>query len=312
MAVPVGALLLLTVVIWGLAYTAIDQALLQVSPGELTFLRHVIATASLLPVLAAVGALRWPARTDAPRFFLLGVASTVAYPLALYSGQVVVPPGTAALLVASMPVWTLLLASALLGEALTRLKVLGVLTAMAGVTVIVGFGTPGQELTLVAVEHAALILVAPASWAVFTVAGKPLTARYSGVEIATWSTVAGTAILVAGLPAYAPNLAAATLSVSPSGWAWILFLGVFSSALTTILWFHALSRADASQVAVFVYLMPVVAILWAAALLGAPVTPLLAAGGALVLGGIAITNYGKAATARARGAVAYATNKVTR
>lgn len=296
---PVHGALLTCVAIWGLAYTAIDRALVdlglggdpELAPVVLAMLRHVVASVALVAVVLAAGGARVPSRADLPRFVLLGVVSVITYHTSLYFGQLVVPPGTAALLVASVPIWTVVLASLLLAERLTLPKIAGIAVATLGVGVVILLGTPGRELSPVAIERAVVILVAPLSWALFTVLGKPLTARYTSREIATWATLAGTLLLLAAtLPALHGVAAAQVAGLTPAGWGWVLFLGVLSSAVTTILWFFALAREEASRVAVYVYLMPVLAIVWAAALLAAPVTPFVALGGALIIGGIALTN----------------------
>lgn len=289
--VRVHAILFATVNIWALAFTAIDVVLDELSPINLVMLRHLWAAGVLLAVLLASEDLRWPDRADVPRVAVLGFLAVVAYHVFLYLGQLVVPPGTAALLVSTAPVWIAVLAAALLAEALTAPKVAGIAVALVGVAVVIAYGTPGRELTLVAAQAAAVILVAPLAWALFTVLGKPLTKRYSSLEVAAWSTVAGTGLILAGgLPFFGPSLVAQTLALSPVGWGAVVYLGVLSTALTTLIWFHALSRAEATEVAVYIYLMPVLAVVWAAALVGMEVTAFIVAGGALILAGIALTH----------------------
>lgn len=295
----VHLLLLATVNVWALAFTVIDRALVEIAPFNLVILRHVLAAAVLLGVLLASKDLRWPDRADVPRVAVLGFLSVAAYHVFLYLGQLVVPPGTAALLVATVPVWIAVLAAAVLGEVLTGAKVAGVAVALAGVAVVILYGTPGRELTLVAAQNAAIILVAPLAWAVFTVLGKPLTERYTSLEVAAWATVMGTGLILAGgLPFFGPQLVEQAAALSAVGWGAVVYLGVLSTAATTLVWFHALSQADASEVAVYVYLMPVLAVAWAAVLVGVAVTAFIVVGGALIVAGIALTHARHASVKR--------------
>lgn len=298
----VHAALFATINVWALAFTAIDRALVEVAPFNLVILRHLLASALLLAVLVASADLRWPARKDWGHVAFLGFLAVVAYHVFLYLGQLVVPPGTAALLVSTLPVWVAVLAAAVLAERLTASRVAGVSVALLGVAVVILFGTPGRELTAVAVQNAALILLAPISWALFTVYGKRLAERYTGLEVAAWSTVAGTGLVLAGgLPFFGTSLVRETAALSATGWATILYLGILSTAVTTVIWFVALRRAEAGEVAVYVYLMPVLANVWAALLVGQPITIFIVAGGALIVAGIALTQSGSATATVRRG-----------
>jgi drug/metabolite transporter (DMT)-like permease len=66
----------------------------------------------------------------------------------------------------------------------------------------------------------------------------------------------------------------------------ILFLGIGCSGLGYWLWYAALERIDATQVAAFLYLEPLVTLLAAVALLGESVGLSTIVGGVLVLAGV--------------------------
>ena len=75
----------------------------------------------------------------------------------------------------------------------------------------------------------------------------------------------------------------------------VLYLAIFGSAVTFSLFFWLLEHMSATRLALTNYLSPVVAVLLGAALVGEPVTFRIVLGGALVVGGVALT-----ATARRR------------
>jgi drug/metabolite transporter (DMT)-like permease len=66
----------------------------------------------------------------------------------------------------------------------------------------------------------------------------------------------------------------------------ILFLGIGASGLGYLFWYAALERIEASQVAAFIYLEPLVTLATAVSLLGEPVAATTVVGGALVLLGV--------------------------
>ncbi len=69
----------------------------------------------------------------------------------------------------------------------------------------------------------------------------------------------------------------------------ILYLGVLTSVVSYLLWVYALSKTDASKVAIFSNLQPVATALAAWAILGEPLTWEIGVGGALVLLGLRVT-----------------------
>lgn len=75
-----------------------------------------------------------------------------------------------------------------------------------------------------------------------------------------------------------------------SGWANILFLGVLCSAAAYLFWYDALRELPASEVGVFLYVNPVVAVTLSVLFLGEPLTPSMIAGGALVFLGVWFVN----------------------
>jgi drug/metabolite transporter (DMT)-like permease len=74
----------------------------------------------------------------------------------------------------------------------------------------------------------------------------------------------------------------------PGGIAALLFLGVACSGLGHLYWYRALERVEASRVAALLYLEPLVTLGAAAILIGEPVGLVTVAGGALVVGGVAL------------------------
>ncbi len=81
-------------------------------------------------------------------------------------------------------------------------------------------------------------------------------------------------------------------AISSTAWLGLAFMAVFSSVISYLIYYHALTFIPASRVAAFSYLEPVLASLLAFAFLGEPVTRSLFMGGALVLGGVWVAERG--------------------
>jgi len=76
--------------------------------------------------------------------------------------------------------------------------------------------------------------------------------------------------------------------LTPSGLGAVLFLGFACSGLGYLFWYGALERIEATRVASFLYLEPLVTLAAAVALLGEPVGAVTVLGGLLVTAGVVL------------------------
>src|SRR5207249_11881877 len=100
------ASLILLILLWGLAFVAIKQALAYMSWITLTFLRFAVADVLFVSYLVATRQIRHlPARDDLPRLVILAFFGFTGYHLFLNLGETDpnVSAGTAALIIASAP-----------------------------------------------------------------------------------------------------------------------------------------------------------------------------------------------------------------
>jgi drug/metabolite transporter (DMT)-like permease len=127
------------------------------------------------------------------------------------------------------------------------------------------------------------MLVTALCGAAYGVLAKRAFARYNALTVTTYAMVLGTllllpAALVEGLVGVLPQLDRQTVAL-------VVFLGVFGGALGFFLWTFALTRLTPTQVAVYINLNPLVAMVLAAALLAERLTIIFVAGfGAVLLG----------------------------
>ena len=80
-------------------------------------------------------------------------------------------------------------------------------------------------------------------------------------------------------------------NLSLTGWSALLFLALCCSALGYLFWYGALERIEVSRVAALLYAEPLVTVAAAALLLGERVSPIVVAGGILVLASVLIAQY---------------------
>jgi drug/metabolite transporter (DMT)-like permease len=269
-------------------FLAAKRALAELSPFELALGRFVLAGA----VFAAVVVHR-RVRVSRKDLFALGVLGFVAVPLnqgLFLAGLARSTPGHAALLYALTPIFVFLLARLRLRERATWAKLLGIALAFVGtLVVLLGRGVLGRggEGAARALVGDLLILGAVIAWAVYAVGGKIYAERYGALPATAVALTIGTLL-------YLPLGVALTdldhfRALSQTGWASLAYLVVLTSVVAYVIYSWALSREDASKVAIWSNLQPVLTAFLAWGIYGEQLTAPFVAGGAMVLAGVVLT-----------------------
>jgi drug/metabolite transporter (DMT)-like permease len=283
----VYALLVATTVVWGGSFVAIKHALNYLSPLELLFMRFVPASLAfgLLICWRQRQNLTSLVRKEWWSLALMGFLGVPVYHLALNTGEQLIPAGTASLIMAAEPAFVFLL-SLQLGERLTWTRASGLLLAFAGLFVVIRFAS-GEHIDFRYLQGVLITLVAPVSWAAYTIVSQPLATKYSPLAVTGLGTIfGGLPVLLTG----STELLAKVALMPPDGWASIAYLGLLATVGGVTIWVMALQWLEATKVGAFIYLVP----LWSAVLgkivLGESITTALVLGAALVIGGVALVN----------------------
>jgi drug/metabolite transporter (DMT)-like permease len=279
------------VAMWGSAFLFTKVAVSALPPETVVAGRLAIAAAGLTALLFALGK-RLPGGRRPWLFFLALAVSGNALPFWLISwGQQRIDSGLAGILMAIMPLTTLVLAHFFVaGERLSPVRLAGFLLGFAGIVTLVG----PEALIELEVGGTALlselaVLGGAVCYAVNTIvarrrpASDPLAAG-AGVTILASALMVPLA-LAGGPPASAAVPASAALAV--------VVLGVVSTALATVVYFKLVSAAGPTFVSLINYLIPLWAVVAGMVFLGE--TPEWRALGALavILSGIALSELGR-------------------
>lgn len=293
--VSTDLLMLLTVLIWGINFTAVKVALDSMAPLAFNALRFALATAVTFAVLAIRcrrsgnwTPLRAPVR-DAGRIILLGFAGHGIYQVLFANGMARTGPGNASLIMGTSPIWVAILGYFLGIERINRAMAAGIALSFAGMAVLI---TGGGNVSLgsSSIVGDILILGCAMLWAVYTVASKPMLGRYSPLELTAWSMLAGTIPLVM---VSAPQIRAQDWSAVPHvAWSALLYSAVLSVTVGYVIWSLSVQRVGNARTAVYSNLTPVIAILVAWVTLGDRLALLQLLGGAIVLAGLMVTRAG--------------------
>lgn len=251
----------------------------------------VICTRSLLSAVVLGGLIvllgpPWPERRLLPKLVLFGFLAGPVNQGAFLYGLSKTHPAHASLLYALTPAGVYLGGLLLRREGFVRKRVLGIAIAFSGVAVLLlGKGLAEARGSL---EGDAWVLFAVAAWVVVTMEGKELAVALGPLKTTAWMLVfAG--VWVALISPFVLDVAALK-AAEPWTIAGLAYLVLLSSVASYVLWNFALSRADASTVAVFANLQPVGTAIAAALFLHQPLTITMAIGGVLVLGGVRLAS----------------------
>ncbi|HYO17535.1 MAG TPA: EamA family transporter [Dermatophilaceae bacterium] len=283
------ALAILVAIVWGSNFVVIDTGLAEIPPLLFTAMRFILVAIPAVFLVRPPG-IGWKNVVLIGVFMCVGQFSLVY--LALDLGM---PPGLTSLVLQAQVLLTVLLSTAVLGERPSRKQLLGVCVGAAGLMIVaVGRSAIAPILPLVLVLGAAL------SWSIGNVLARKVQAR-SGLSLVVWSgLVVPAPLLLLSLVVEGPDAIGEALGhLSGTAIASAMFTAYVSSLLGYGIWNTLLARHPVSRVTPFALLVPVAGLLAAWIVQGEVPTTIEAAGGGLLLAGVAITTLRGRSTAAA-------------
>jgi len=280
--------LLMTTMLWGGSFAAIKRALQYLAPFELILMRFLPASIVFAFGLAFVdrSAVRDMIKKEWLLLGVMGLTGIVCYNWALNTGEQSIPAGTASLLVALNPIFVFALSAVFLGERVAWWRIMGLLVALAGLFVVIRFGS-GRALDFGYLRGVFITILAPLSWSIYSVVGRSLSRRYSPFTVTSVTTIVGTLPLLT--MADGPLLD--KLWMMPwDVWASLAYLALGCTVVGLTVWSTALRTLGASRAAGFIYLVPMWGVGLGAVLLNEPVTWALVSGAAIVVAGVALVS----------------------
>jgi drug/metabolite transporter (DMT)-like permease len=268
----------LMVFAWAANYLFARAGLAYATPLWLASLR---AGLGALGMIGFLWVRKGPSRLDARGrrdAMLLGVPNTALFFGLWFSAARTVPPGQAAVVIYTFPVWVAMLSSPLLRRHLTRLHWVAVVLGLSGVVLVSEPWSVGaQPGALLAFLELAL---APVSWAFATVMFERRFRPEELLEVNAYQLLGGTAALLGAALVVDPT---SLPGPAPTLWISALWLGFVGSAFAYAVWFLLLGKVGGADLSSYVLLVPVTALGLSALLLGERLAWLQAVGVGLVL-----------------------------
>ena len=277
-----------TYIIWGSTYLAIRVAVATIPPLVTAGIRHSIAGAILLAWAYARGFR--PTRAHwisglivGALFFLVGHGS-------LHWAEQYVGSGLAALLIATEPMFILILAWSMGQQKISRLSAVGLGLGVIGVATLTG-----AELTVKGSSLLALlaVLVGSFAWSAGVVISPKLKLPSDAVGRTALPTICGAAMLLAAAGLTGEFHATHWASISLKSLLGLAYLIVFGSVVAFTAYTWLLQQCSPALVATHTYANPVVAVFLGWLLASEPLTPRVVLASAVILGAIVLVRKGE-------------------
>ena len=273
--------------VWGGSYLLIKIGLEDFSPGVIVWARCMLAALLLLAIMAwtcggeDLRAMRAEVRARPRTAVVHGLLAITAPFLLITFGELEVPSGLTAVLIAPAPLWVSAYAPFVdRSETADSRTVAGMVAALAGVALLVGVesvGSLGAFLGALAMLGASALYGASSLFVKHRYAGRP-------PIVTTTISVSVTAVLtlplaLATLPDHAPGAGPVAAVVA---------LGFAGTALAFVAFYALIAGLGAARASLIAYLAPAAALAYGATLYDEPITAAAVGGLALILGGVAL------------------------
>ena len=284
--------LLISACMWGINIPVVKFATTNIEPLVFNAVRMVFSA-------LALGLLAWAETRWRPtdwkqvrwrRVFAFSLCSGLLYSLLFMLGIKNTTAANAALLMASMPMWTALLSMIFLKERLPQITWIGLGVTFVGTAIVVG--AKGQlSLSLGFLVGNLTILAASMTWATATVISRPLMEKIGPLQLAFISSAMTTPLhlLIAGrgIPEALDQFLTPTILLS------VIYSGALSTGLAYATWNLGVQKLGGSHASVYQNVVTLVAVLGGWIVLAEP--PLLAQflGGGLTIAGLFIMRRGR-------------------
>jgi len=255
-----------------LCYPIAKYGLEFIEPFTFAFYRYLFSSVVLLAFVKFRKHKIPVERKDYKKIILLGFLIIPFNQTLFLVGQSMTAAGHGAFLFATTPVFIFVLALIQLKEKLVWRRAIGITLAMAGVMTIMLSGA--LEVSTEYLLGDIIILVSVTAWAYYTIIGKNLVRKYGALRMTAYALASGSAL-------YFPF---GLYMAAKFDYSQVTLLGL--SVFVYVVWYWLLKYMEASRIAVYHNIQPVIATIVAYIFLGETLTVPFIIGGLIVLAGV--------------------------
>lgn len=278
---------LLAMIFWGTSFIATKFALEELSPLMIIFFRLVFAII-LLSIIALSTKKDFSIKFKSHGWIILLAVIASFHLWIQVTGLQYTTATNTGWIIGTSPVFMAILGFIFFKENLTLLKISGIVIAFAGLLLLLTNGDI-SKLNFLTHKGDYLILASAFTWSVYSIVNKKITINYPPLMTIFFLFVMMAIII--GPFTINKEYFQATLHLSFKAWGAVLFLGIFCSGISYVLWSQALSEMEATKTGAFLYFEPFVTVISAWVLLNENITSMIIISGLIIMFGVYLVNF---------------------
>lgn len=285
-ALPLIAIMI-TATVWGLSFLSIKIIVDVIPPMTMALLRFLIGALVLSIIYIIKEKEKRLDKKDIPMLVLSGASGVSAYIYFQNSAMKFISASSASIIIAAIPVFTLIAEVIIFKIKLTAKKIISVVLSFIGVYFIVGYNS-GLASTD-SMKGYLMMFGAVAAWVIYSTTTKPLYEKYTQISIVYFQTLSGTLVLIPFTLLETTKWSLVNNVIVLN----LLFLGIFCSAIAYYLYVYAMEHLGVSATALFLNLIPVITVVSSYFILKEKIGVHQIIGGALVITAVYLVNTKK-------------------
>lgn len=251
-------LILSVVMIWGINYTIAKYGLVEFTAIEFTAIRMMAAAPLLLLLTFFIEKSLYVERKDIPRLIVVSFVGIVLYQTLFMETVKYTSATNASLLISISPIFTTLFAVFLKQEKFSSRKLIGSMIAFVGAALVL---VAGHSLASSFYGNG-IGMITSICWGLYPVLAGPLIKKYSALRVTAWSALVGAIplLLLSG-----PHVFVMPFHITKGMTLFALLYSIFFvTVFGLVMWYIGVQKIGASHTMVYMYITPIVAVLFAA------------------------------------------------
>ena len=268
--------------IWGASFLFMRVSAREFGALPLVEIRLALGALILLPLVWR-GRAHFKRAHVLPLVFISAINSAIPFSLFAWAAQRA-PAGIGAITNATAVMFTALVAFVLYGEQISKRRAVGLLAGFVGVAVLASGKAAGGSVWSAALAGTFAAFL-------YGIGGNMIRRHLAGIP--PGAVAAATLVCASVLLAPFAIFNWPSAPIPAHSWVSALLLGVLCTGIAYLLYFRLIYRVGASRAVTVTYLVPLFGVVWAWMVLGEPLTVTMASAGALILGGVALSQQRK-------------------
>jgi drug/metabolite transporter (DMT)-like permease len=273
------------VMVWGSNFVFGKMLVQDFSPALLTMLRLLFIVLFLIGLSSYKKHFKRINKSNLLAVLFLGIIGVFINQWSFFVGLQTADPTTSALILATTPILTSVLAAIFLKEKLTIRMLLGSVVAIIGIYFVVAKG----DLSSLHIDKGLLwIVLTMITFAIMIIMTRLLSHKIDPLTITLYSNVVG---LIVSIPFVFLLDTPLQISSKISDWSFLIGTAVVVHGIATLIWNNNIRHVDASKASILSNLEPFVAMLMGLILLYKPITGAELLGSLFIVGGVVLSTY---------------------